>query len=52
MYQLTRPVVLPKMQPGFNVCPTHPADTIVEHEGQRQLEAMRWGSCPFGGTSP
>jgi putative SOS response-associated peptidase YedK len=47
MYQLTRPAAIPNMQPSFNVCPTDPVDTVVEHKGQRNLEVMRWGLIPF-----
>jgi hypothetical protein len=52
MYQLTRPAAMPNMQPSFNVCPTDPVDTVVEHEGQRNLEAMRWGLIPFWWSKP
>jgi putative SOS response-associated peptidase YedK len=52
MYQLARPAALPNMQPSFNVCPTDPVDTIVEREGQRQLEVMRWGLVPFWWNKP
>ena len=44
MYQLMRPAAIPNMQPSFNVCPTESIDTVVEHEGQRNLEVMRWGA--------
>jgi putative SOS response-associated peptidase YedK len=47
MYQLTRPAAIPNMQPSFNVCPTDPVDTVVERDGQRDLEVMRWGLIPF-----
>jgi putative SOS response-associated peptidase YedK len=52
MYQLTRPAALPNMQPSFNLCPTDPIDTVVEHEGKRQLEVMRWGLIPFWWNKP
>ena len=52
MYQLTRPAAIPNMQPSFNVCPTDPVDTVVEHEGQRNLEVMRWGLIPFRWSKP
>ncbi len=52
MYQLTRPAAIPNMQPSFNVCPTDPVDTVVEHDGQRHLEVMRWGLIPFFWSKP
>jgi putative SOS response-associated peptidase YedK len=52
MYQLTRPAALPNMQPSFNVCPTDPVDTVVEHEDHRNLEVMRWGLVPFWWSKP
>ncbi len=52
MYQLTRPAAIPNMQPSFNVCPTDPVDAVVEHEGQRNLEVMRWGLVPFWWSKP
>jgi putative SOS response-associated peptidase YedK len=52
MYQLTRPTAIPNMQPSFNVCPTDPVDAVVEHEGQRHLEVMRWGLVPFWWSKP
>ena len=52
MYQLLRPAAIPNMQPSFNVCPTDPVDVVVEHEGQRQLEVMRWGLVPFWWSKP
>jgi putative SOS response-associated peptidase YedK len=52
MYQLTRPDAIPNMQPSFNVCPTDPVDAVVEQDGQRQLEVMRWGLIPFWWSKP
>jgi putative SOS response-associated peptidase YedK len=52
MYQLTRPAAIPNMQPSFNVCPTDPVDTIVERDGTRNLEVMRWGLVPFWWSKP
>jgi putative SOS response-associated peptidase YedK len=52
MYQLTRPDAIPNMQPSFNVCPTDPVDVVVEQDGQRQLEVMRWGLIPFWWSKP
>jgi SOS response associated peptidase (SRAP) len=47
LYRLTAPAAIPNLQPRFNACPTDPADTIVDHEGKRQLVEMRWGLVPF-----
>jgi putative SOS response-associated peptidase YedK len=37
LYRLTVPAAIPNMQPSFNVCPTDPVDTVVVHEGNREL---------------
>src|SRR5258705_3960181 len=37
LYRLTAPAGIPNLQPRFNACPTDPADTILEHDGNRQL---------------
>jgi putative SOS response-associated peptidase YedK len=47
MYNLLRPAAIPNMQPSYNVCPTDPHDTIVEHDGKRELVVMRWGIIPY-----
>jgi putative SOS response-associated peptidase YedK len=52
LYGLTAPVAIPNLQPRFNACPTDPADTIVEHEGKRELVEMRWGLVPFWWSQP
>ena len=52
MYQLMRPAAIPNMQPSFNVCPTDPVDPVVERDGQRNLEVMRWGLIPFWWSKP
>jgi putative SOS response-associated peptidase YedK len=41
LYRLTAPAAIPNLQPRFNACPTDPADTIIEHEGKRDLVEMR-----------
>jgi len=46
LYRLTAPAAIPNLQPRFNACPTDPADTIVEHDGKRELVEMRWGLYP------
>ncbi len=40
------------MQPSFNVCPTDPVDTLVAHEGNRELVQMRWGLVPYWWSKP
>ncbi len=40
------------MQPSFNVCPTDPVDAVVPHDGNRELEVMRWGLVPFWWSKP
>jgi SOS response associated peptidase (SRAP) len=52
LYRLTAPVAIPNLQPRFNACPTDPADTIVVHDGKRQLVEMRWGLVPFWWSKP
>src|SRR5947207_7081913 len=52
LYRLTAPAAIPNLQPRFNACPTDPADTIVEHDGSRQLLEMRWGLVPFWWSKP
>ena len=41
-----------EFQPRFNACPTDPADTIVEHDGKRELVEMRWGLVPYWWSKP
>jgi hypothetical protein len=43
LYQLTlfQPAVNTRAR--FNVCPTTTIDTILDHDGKRRLERMRWG---------
>ena len=52
LYRLMAPTAIPNLQPRFNACPTDPADTIVEHEGKRELVEMRWGLVPFWWSKP
>jgi putative SOS response-associated peptidase YedK len=46
-YNLLIPAAIPNLQPRFNGCPTDPADTIVEHDGNCELVEMRWGLVPY-----
>jgi putative SOS response-associated peptidase YedK len=34
------------VQPSYNVAPTQPVLTVVQRDGQRVLQAMRWGLIP------
>jgi putative SOS response-associated peptidase YedK len=52
LYRLTVPPAIPNMQPSYNVCPTDPVDVVLEREGKRELEAMRWGIVPFWWSKP
>src|SRR2546423_1775052 len=47
LYRLMAPAAITNLQPRFNACPTDPADTIVDHDGRRELVEMRWGLVPF-----
>jgi putative SOS response-associated peptidase YedK len=50
LYRLTMDRPPHNMPPSYNVCPTDPVDTVVEHDGQRNLIQMRWGLVPFWWT--
>jgi putative SOS response-associated peptidase YedK len=52
LYRLTAPAAIPNLRPRFNACPTDPADTIVEHDGQRHLVEMRWELVPYWWRKP
>jgi putative SOS response-associated peptidase YedK len=36
----------------FNVCPTTTIDTILDQDGKRRLERMRWGLIPSWWSKP
>jgi putative SOS response-associated peptidase YedK len=38
--------------PNFNVCPTTQVPIVTAHEGQRHLQAMRWGLIPHWYKKP
>jgi len=40
------------MRADYNVCPTDPVDTVVEQDGQRDLEQMRRGLVPYWWSKP
>src|ERR1700676_3340547 len=46
LYRLTLETAPHNFQPRFNVCPTTKIDAVVEQDGKRTLERMRWGLVP------
>src|ERR1035437_5841766 len=44
LYQLTSPAS--NVQPRYNICPTTIVDAVMERDGKRVLEPMRWGLVP------
>jgi putative SOS response-associated peptidase YedK len=52
LYRLTMDRPPHNMRADYNVCPTDPVDTVVEHEGQRDLVQMRWGLVPYWWSKP
>jgi putative SOS response-associated peptidase YedK len=46
LYQLTMDRPPHNMPPSYNVCPTDPVDTVVEHDGQRDLIRSRLAFGP------
>jgi putative SOS response-associated peptidase YedK len=46
LYRLTVPNVISNLQPSYNVCPTTTIDAVVEKDGKRTLESVRWGLVP------
>ena len=46
LYGLTLDQPARNTQACYNVCPTDPVDTIVEHDGKCELVSMRWGLVP------
>jgi hypothetical protein len=46
LYRLTDPSPPSNLQPRYNICPTTQIDAVVEREGKRTLEQMRWGLIP------
>jgi len=46
LYQLTRFQPPVNTRARFNVCPTTTIDTILDQDGKRRLERMRWGLVP------
>jgi hypothetical protein len=52
LYRLTMDRPPHNMRADYNVCPTDPVHTIVEHEGQRDLVQIRWGLVPYWWSKP
>src|SRR5271170_3189348 len=46
LYRLTLDQPPRNTEARYNVCPTDPIDTVVEHDGKRELVTMRWGLVP------
>ena len=47
LYQLTFPETPARNLPArYNICPATPINTVVEHDGGRELVEMRWGLVP------
>ena len=40
------------LQPRYNICPTTTVDVIVERDGERRFEQMRWGLVPSWWSKP
>jgi putative SOS response-associated peptidase YedK len=52
LYRLTMGPAPHNFRPRHNVCPTTTIDAIVETDGQRTLERMRWGLVPSWWSKP
>jgi putative SOS response-associated peptidase YedK len=52
LYRLTLDHPARNTQARYNVCPTTTIDTIVETDGKRRLEPMRWGLIPAWWPKP
>jgi putative SOS response-associated peptidase YedK len=50
LYRLT--LGYSNLQPRYNICPTTTIDTVVEKDGARHLEPMRWGLIPAWWSKP
>jgi putative SOS response-associated peptidase YedK len=45
-YRLTDLSPPSNLQPRYNICPTTTIDAVIERDGKRVLEQMRWGLVP------
>jgi putative SOS response-associated peptidase YedK len=52
LYRLTLGQPAVNTRARFNVCPTTTIDTIVDQDGKRRLERMRWGLIPSWWSKP
>jgi len=52
LYRLTVPNIPSNLQPRYNICPTTTIDAVVEKDGKRTLESMRWGLVPAWWSKP
>ena len=43
---------IPNLQPQYNVCPTDPADIVLQIDGARELAQVRWGLVPYWWGKP
>ena len=52
LYRLTDPAPPSNLQPRYNICPTTTIDVVIERDGKRVLEQMRWGLVPNWWNKP
>jgi putative SOS response-associated peptidase YedK len=52
LYRLTLGTAPHNFQPRFNVCPITKIDAVIEQDGKRTLERMRWGLVPSWWSKP
>lgn len=52
LYRLTLDAPPHNLRPRYNVCPTTTIDTVVAHDGKRDLVPMRWGLVPNWWSKP
>jgi putative SOS response-associated peptidase YedK len=52
LYRLTLGQPAVNTRARFNVCPTTTIDTILDQDGKRRLERMRWGLIPSWWSKP
>ena len=52
LYRLTLDQPAVNTRARYNVCPTTTIDTILDQDGKRRLERMRWGLIPSWWSKP
>jgi putative SOS response-associated peptidase YedK len=52
LYRLTLGQPAVNTRARYNVCPTTTVDTILDQDGRRRLERMRWGLIPSWWSKP